>query len=218
MLELVSGVYCLTCPNSISSACPHAYLMFVAPGGTGSSLEYILSTFLTFVSIGKYMSNIIQNIGTAKKLLEIHNRQSKVWALVKGLKELFGFSMVSCLRMSVCWWVFKPQGSCFSLASDLCTLKNTMTFCVWDKSQMPKTKITSTSVNIKTLIYKCKQDQLPRCQQQLLRLQNCGLWAILFVLLCNCVLMSSQSLRSCSRRKPRLVVLPIRALRDCLTS
>lgn len=131
-----------------------------------------------------------------------------VWALLKILKAPFGFSLVSHLRMSVCWWFFKPEGSCFSLASDLCTLKNTMTFCVWDKSQMPKTEITSTSVNIKTLIYKCKQDQLPRCQHSYLvcRIVDCGKVS---VLLCNSMLMPSQSLKGCSRRKPPLVALSI---------
>lgn len=47
----VSGMHNHTCLNSISLACPLIYLMFLAPGGTASSLDYILSTFLKFVGI-----------------------------------------------------------------------------------------------------------------------------------------------------------------------
>ena len=111
--------------------------------------------------------------------------------------------------MSAVWLFSKPEGTCFAFASNLCTLKNTMTFCFWDKSQMPK-KFTSTSVGIKNLIYKCKQDQLLRCQHSYLvcRLGDCRLGDCRHLLpaLHRCVCCLIRDWESCSRKKPPLAL------------
>jgi hypothetical protein len=69
-----------------------------------------------------------------------NNRHTKIWPHKKKLQGLFGFFIISHIEMSMLCFFSKPEGTCFAFASNVCTLKNTMTFYFWDKSQMPKKK------------------------------------------------------------------------------